>query len=125
MHAQSEPCYNVGSGNHPCRHSQPESMAGVVHVALRAPGLRAYRAGFRVDVNSFHRGEVNKQPVITASQSAVVTATTNGDKKLLIATKMHRADHIRCIDASSDKKGSLIHHSIIELADHIVSGIAF
>jgi hypothetical protein len=110
-----------GGRNNPCRNSQPECVAGAIHIALCASRLGAHRSGVRLDADPFHWGEVNDQPVVAASETgAVVTTAANGDEKVSVSTEIHRADHIGRIGTPGDQQRTLVDHCVVKFSDFIV-----
>ena len=49
-------------------------MGRMVHVALRAAGSNAHKAGLRIDAHAFHRREVDDDATVATAQPRPVMA---------------------------------------------------
>jgi hypothetical protein len=96
-------------------------MAGVIHIALRATGIHPHSAVGGIDSDALHRRKVNHQSLITNSQpGTVVTSTADGDRKAILAGKIHRCHCVRHVRATNDNDETPIDHRIVHFASAFI-----
>jgi hypothetical protein len=77
-----------------------------------------------IDADALHRGKVDDQAVVDQGKAGtVVTASSYGDEKIIVPSKMHCGYNIRYVRAASDEERPLVDHAVIDLARLVILGV--
>ena len=112
---------DTGGGHDAKGHGKSERVGGMIDIARRATSINTNGSVRRIDTYALHQRQVDDQSVITAAKArAVVSATANGDEQSVVASELHRADDIGCIDALRDQARPLVDHAVVEAAYFVI-----
>ena len=118
---QGEPG-DPGARNDPARDRQTVQLGFPVELAPGDAALRPYRAAFGIDVNPFHRRQVDHQSAVDGRAPChVVTATTNRDFEAQLAREVDGIDHVGDATASGDQRRALVHQTVVDPSRFIVA----
>jgi hypothetical protein len=74
-----------------------------------------------LDVNAFHRREVNHQPAVDGrAPGHIVTATTNRQFEAQLAGEVDRIDHVGHATTSGNQSRMLVHQTIMNPSGFVI-----
>jgi hypothetical protein len=107
------------------RHSQSESVGGMIYVAPLAPRANQNRARGRIHSDEVNRRQIDHQSVITDPQTGgVVAAATHGDLQTRGFRHSHGRYNIGHIGTLSYQPGAPIDHCVVNLSRLVIGRIA-
>jgi hypothetical protein len=122
---QSEAC-QPGSRDVADRSCQTEGLGFAHKFANRETWLGPGDTLHWIDLDTFHRGEIDDDASVAgAIPREAVASTTNGDGKLLSACELDSRDDIGNIGAAGDQGGIFINHTIPDPAGALVAVVAW
>ena len=113
-----------GARNHPARDRQTVQLGLAIELAPGDATLRPHRTALGIDVNAFHRRQVDHQSAIDGRASRhVVTAATNRDFEAQLAREVDGIDYVGDATASGDQRRALVHQTVVDLSRFLVARV--
>src|SRR6185295_10806103 len=102
-------CRDDAEGN-----GEAEGMCSMIDIPRCAARRHAHGAVGRVYTHAFHHRQVDHETIVDGSVAwAVVTATPNRDRQLLLPAEVHGGDDIGDVNTASDQQGPLVYHGVV------------
>jgi len=77
-----------------------------------------------VDVNAFHRGQVDQQPMIERGVPRnIVAAAANGDVQAHGSCQRHRIDDIGDAVTARDRRRALVDQAVVHPSPAVIAGV--
>src|ERR1700739_3308905 len=109
----------IRSHSHCCGKSK--NLRFSVKLAESHSGLRPRRASHRIHMDSFHRGEVNQQPIVAQAFTCdALAASPHRYDQAVLTRKFHAPNDIRCTQAADNQRWMSVDHPVPHFPSHIV-----
>jgi hypothetical protein len=106
------------------RNGEPERMRRVVDVAELCAATRTHRARRRINLYPALRRQVDHQAAVHRPHpGAAVAGAARCDLEPELSRLAHCAHHVRRVDATGDRRRSLVDHRVVDLARVVVPRI--
>jgi hypothetical protein len=119
--AEGEPG-DPGAGNNSTSNRETVQLGFPVELAPGDAALRPYRAAFGIDVNPFHRRQVDHQSTVDGGAPCrVMAAATNRDFEAQLAREVDGIDYVGDATTSRDQRQALVHQTVVDPSRFIVA----
>jgi hypothetical protein len=110
-------------GHDPTDRRQPEQLRFSVELSPQDAGLCARRPRGRVDLDAFHRRQVDHEPVVAERLPADSVATgADRDEQVALAREAHSRDHVGNACAARDAGRTAVDRAVPDPAGGVVAG---